>query len=98
MKKYGYFNNCVNWDAEDVCTLDGLSNMIENSIEITRKTFLKHTDREQTKDIELQLGYSAHFRQGLVMARDWAVSYYRSKLHGRRVYFFDHSAIEYVFT
>ena len=32
------------------------------------------------------------------MAADWAVSYHRSKLHGRRVYYFRHSAIEFVFT
>jgi len=31
------------------------------------------------------------------MARDWHVSYHRSRWHGAAVYFFRHSAIEYVF-
>jgi len=31
------------------------------------------------------------------ISKDWDVSYCRSKLHGKTVYFMVHSAIEYVF-
>jgi hypothetical protein len=34
----------------------------------------------------------------LTMAGDYHVEYFRSTLHGCRVYGFRHSAIEYVFT
>jgi hypothetical protein len=33
----------------------------------------------------------------LAMKRDFHVTYYAGRLHGKRVYFFKHSAIEYVF-
>lgn len=71
--------------------------MIADSIEVSRKTFLKHVDKEQLQDLEQTLGYDRHPKQGLTMAGDWHVSYHRSKLNGQRVYFFVHSAIEYVF-
>jgi len=71
--------------------------MIDDAIEITRKTFLKHVDRNSLKDTEISLGYEQHPRQGLTMAGDYYVSYHRSLLHNKRVYYFEHSAIEYVF-
>jgi len=95
---YQYFNNCVNWDRSDVHEDGGLCDMVDNSIDISRRTFLKHIDKESLEPLEDALGYSRHHKQGLVMANDWAVSYHRSVLHGQRVYYFKHSAIEYVFT
>ena len=67
--------------------------MIGDSIEITRRTFLKHVDLDDLKRWEEDLGYDRH----LHMASDYAVSYYRSKLHGKRVYYFTQSAVEHVF-
>ena len=89
-----FYNNCVNWDRKDV---DSLSQMIQDEVQITRRTFLKHVDREQMKELEADLGYEDHYSKGLTMARDWCVGYYKSKLHGKIVYFFRYSAIEYVF-
>jgi len=71
--------------------------MIDNSTDITRTTFLKHIEKIDMKLMEEQLGYCQDSRNGLTMAADRAVSYHRSKLHGKRVYFLNHSAIEYVF-
>jgi len=96
MKKQ-YFNNCVNWNRSDVNREGGLSDMINRSIDITRQTFLKHVDNTELKDIEQSLGYSNHPKRGLTMAGDWSVSYHRSKLHKKTVYYFRQSAIEYVF-
>ena len=92
---YRFYNNCVNWNRNDV---PALSEMINNSIQIERKTFRKHVDAAELLDIELLLSYDRHPSQGLTMAGDYHVSYHRSKLHEKRVYYFRHSAIEYVFT
>ena len=89
-----YFNNCVNWDRRDI---DGLTDMINNNLDISRKTFLKHIDKEEIQAVEDDLGYAQHPSQGLTMAGDYHISYHRSKLHGKRCYYFCHSGIEYVF-
>ena len=93
---YNFYSDCVSW-PEPAEKEGGLMDMIDNAIDITRKTFLQHINREDLQILEDALSYSKHPRQGLTMAADWAVSYHRSKLHGKRVYYFRHSAIEYVF-
>ena len=91
---YHFFSSCVAWPYERV---DALHEIIDNAIDITRNTFLKHVDREGLKEIEESLGYESHPAKGLTMAGDYHVSYARSSINGYRVYFFKHSAIEYVF-
>ncbi len=98
MQQYKYYNNCVSWPRRDVHAEGGLSDMIDDAIEITRKTFLNHVDRNEMEYLEISLGYSKHHSQGLTMAGDWHVSYHRSRLHGKRAYYFNNSCIEYVFT
>lgn len=92
-----YYCNCVSWPQKDVHADGGLISMIENAIDITRKTFLKHVDPCALKWAEQALGYEDHPKRGLTMAGDYHVSYHRSKLHGKVVYYFRHSSIEYVF-
>jgi len=77
---------------------DGLISMIDNSIEITRRTFLSKVDRDEFENLTSRLGYSLHLKWGLTMKDDFHVTYHRSKLRGERVYYFRHSAIEYIFT
>jgi len=91
---YKFYSDCVGW-PERADEPGGLSDMIDNAIDITRSTFLKYAD---ASELAYVLGYCKHPSQGLTMAGDWHVSYHRSKLHGKRVYYFTHSAIEYVFT
>jgi hypothetical protein len=67
--------------------------MVDNNIEITRSTFLKHVNRVDLKELETRLGYSRDFH----IINDWHVTYHRSKLEGKRVYYLCHSAIEYIF-
>lgn len=69
--------------------------MIDDSTEVTRATFLRHVCRDQVTSIERLLGYTPG---GMLMSQDSHVTYHKSKLHGKRVYYFRHSAIEYVFT
>jgi len=95
---YFYFNNCVNWNRADVHEEGGLCDMIDRAVDISRRTFLKHIDKGGLDIISVNLGYSLHHKQGLLMSQDLYVSYHRSMLHGVRVYYFRHSAIEYVFT
>lgn len=94
MKIYHYYRNCVCWPQRDVFCEGGLVDMINNRLKIIRRTFLKHVDRGELAALESQLGYDSSMR----MSDDWHVEYFRSTLHGRRVYGFRHSAIEYVFT
>lgn len=93
-----YVNNCVSWPARDVWAEGGLADMVNGALRVSRRTFLRHVNRESLSGIEASLGYEKHPMQGMTMAGDYAVSYYRSKLHGKTVYFLTHSAIEYVFT
>ena len=91
---YHYANSCVTTAPDDV---PSLIDMINNERRVSRRTFLQHVDREEMADIEKQLGYESHSKQGLTMAGDWAVSYHRSKWKGKRCYYFRWSAIEYYF-
>lgn len=94
MHDFHYSCSCVNWPPADV---GGLHDLIDESQQITRRTFLAHVEPIERKTVEYVLGYAAHPSGGLTMAGDWHVQYFRSRLHGRRVYGFVHSAIEYVF-
>lgn len=98
MNDFTYYNNCVNWKRSDVHCEGGLVDMTQSDITITRRTFLRHVNRQNLQELEADLGYAAHPSQGLTMAADWSVSYHRSKLHGKTVYYFCYSSIEYVFT
>ena len=92
-----YYNNCVGWDPSDVDAPGGLIEMQEDALEITRATFLRHVDRAAVARLEAELGYATRRRDGLVMEDDYHVTYHRGRLHGARVYYFVHSAIEFVF-
>jgi hypothetical protein len=95
MAAYRFHSSCVQWDREDLDTLHAL---IENAQDISRRTFLQHVDRGDLRNCEDELSYERHPRRGLTMAEDWHVSYHRSHCERfGRVYYFRHSAIEYVF-
>lgn len=97
MHDFHYSCSCVNWPPADVHCAGGLCDLIDDSQKITRRTFLAHVDRAARKTVEHVLGYAGHPSGGLTMAGDYHVEYFRSRWHGRRVYGFVHSAIEYVF-
>jgi len=71
--------------------------MVANAMSISRRSFLKHVNREDLSELEGCLGGASHPRRGLTIAGDRHVAYYRGKLHNERVYFMTHSAVEYVF-
>lgn len=92
--EFHFHSSCVCWERSDV---DNLSKMIDESSDITRATFLKHVDKDFMNEWERSAGYAIGREKGLRMANDFAVSYHKSKLHGQKVYYFRHSAIEHVF-
>jgi len=91
---YYFHRSCVDWPRPEV---KYLSQMIDDNIDITRSTFMSHVSKDDMDYLEQQLGYAKRKSDGLTMKDDWHVSYHRSKLKGERVYYFRHSAIEYVF-
>jgi len=91
---YRFYSDCVSWPRHDVDSEGGLCDLIDARLAITRRTFLQHVDRQRLAELEKNLGYGPW----LHMASDWHVEYFRSKWHGKRVYGFRHSAIEFVFT
>ncbi len=97
MHDFHSYRSCVDWPAADVHCAGGLCDLIDESQQITRRTFLAHVGMSERVNIEHVFGYAAHPSDGLTMAGDWHVEYFRSRWHGRRVYGFVHSAIEYVF-
>lgn len=94
---YSFHCDCVSWPPEDVHSKGGLSDMVDTEIDITRRTFLKHVDKEDLAELARSLGYEEHHTRGLTMANDWCISYHGGILHGKRCYYFRHSSIEYVF-
>lgn len=94
---YRFYHCCVDWPEGDVHCAGGLCDMISANREISRRTFLRHVDRADLRGLEADLSYETHPAKGLTMAADWHVSYHRSVLHGRRVYYFRNSGIEHVF-
>ena len=96
MTKYRYWRCCVNFPTQGP-EYDALVAMIDDNIMITRRTFRKHVDTESLAETEQNLGYELHPAKGMTMAGDWHVSYHCSKYKGKTVYYFRHSAIEYIF-
>jgi hypothetical protein len=92
--KLSFYSSCTGWPG-DVKHLDDL---IQGAKEIGRGTFLKHVDPDAMRDLENQLGYAKTSKQGLTMATDYHVAYFKSKLRGCEAVYFVWSAIEFVFT
>ena len=85
-KKLPYFNNCVNWDRNDV---EALTDLCDNAKDITLATLKRNVDPYDFKVLEEGFGFP--------LRRDYHVRYGKGLLHGRVAYFIIHSCIEYVF-
>lgn len=93
---YRYTTNCVNCDRN---FMDDLHHIIDNSKQITRKTFRTHVNLEELGWLEEDLGYVHDSRNGLTMKDDWHVTYHKSKMiNGNIVYYLQQSGIEHIFT
>ena len=94
MSAYKYLHDCVSCPRVDIVAL---IECIDNAIDITRRTFLKHVDRRDLDDHADSMGYELHPSRGLTMAADWAITYHRSTFKGSRCYYFQWSGIEHLF-
>lgn len=87
---YKYAFNCVSPP-----NVDDLVDMVDNAIDITYRTFIKHVDwRELARIFDY---YEWANGKGLRLKDDWAVTFHRSKYGKHRVYYVCHSSIEYIF-
>lgn len=76
--------------------LKELQYIIDHRREITYRTFLRHVGNNLVKEWNRWLGYENI--PCLSLKKDSCVHYYRSRLpNGKAVYYFVHSAIEYIF-
>lgn len=87
-----YFETtCVNSDGPSI------NNMTKRAREVTFRT-LQRVLGSSFKEMQAQLGYDVGAqRGGLRMAKDWAVSYWKSVYRGRPCYYFVWSHIEHIF-
>ncbi len=79
-----YTTNCVAHNANNVHLLDA---MIDESQQITYKTFRKHCNDDALREFD---------SQGVRLAKDYAVSFYKSRYEGKPCYYMVHSAIEHI--
>lgn len=82
-----YYKSCVSLPFTLVYS------MTYNSIEISRKTFLKHVDRKSLTFIEKYLGYHKDHK----MSSDKCVRYFKSTYDGKPCVYFLDFLIEHVF-
>lgn len=88
MSRFSYLTCCVNSTAQ---LIDG---MTESAQPISLATFKRRVDWWDWAESQ---GYSRTSREGLILAKDWHVAFFKSKYDGRPCYYVVHSAIEYIF-
>jgi hypothetical protein len=93
--KYTFATSCVGVPQSRV---PALHDMIDRAREITYRTFTKHVDPDELKELFPFYTWGPGRQEGLRLSDDWAVSFHRSKFEGRKCVYIRHSAIEYIFT
>jgi hypothetical protein len=93
---YRFYTSCIAWPPLDIQR--GLLPMQQQAVQITRNSFMTHVSKIHRQVMEANMGYALHCSQGLTIAGDPHVKYFRSMLHGQRVYFITWSGIELVYT
>jgi len=90
--KQQFHTSCINADGAVI------NKMKAEAKEITRRTFLNHVNRASLRYVEECCNYSAHHTQGLTMAGDKYIAYYKSRYEGIPCSYLVYSGIEYIFT
>jgi len=94
MKKLKYLCSCITCPEKD---LSALQKCIDDAKEISRRTFLYRVPHKDLQEHAYALGYARHHTQGMTMAADSYVKYYRSTFKGELCYFFVWSGIEQLY-
>lgn len=92
-RKLPFYKNCTQFSRRDTDKEGGLSDCVNNAREITYKTFVGKVDSEDLKMLSEHMGYGKYLK----LQDDYAVSFHKSKLFGKVVYYVTLSAIEYIF-
>jgi hypothetical protein len=82
-----FITDCISSDGESI------NAMKDGSVDISRSTFVRHTDNESRQDIERSLGYGKDFS----ITKDWHVGYSKGTYRGKPCVYMTWSAIEYIF-
>ena len=88
---FAYETCCVNSTAELI------TDMVERAREVTLTTLRRHCAGLVEWE-KCQLYATGNRRGGLRLAKDYAVSFFKSVYNGKPCYFIKHSAIEYIWT
>lgn len=73
-------------------TANAIDDMIDQSREITYKTFIKYVDCKELLNMFCEgFGWKS-------LKRDYHVRYFKSVYMGKPCYYLDHSSIEYIWT
>ena len=91
-----YLTDCVGCPGPNAG--QAIQDMVDAATNITRQTFRRHVNRSDLRVLESSMGYERWPQRGLTMAGDWHVSYHKSTFREVSVVYFQHSAIEYIFT
>ena len=86
-----YYTNCTVSGGEDIVE------MVDNAVEITLATFVRHTENNSRNELLRHLGYAIGAERGLHIKDDWHVSYWKGYYQGNPCVYLYHSAIEYIF-
>ena len=109
--KHQFFSDCVGWPEDLVTVPGGLCDCIDEEDDITIEQFLAAVDYDHVVEFTHGLHYTGptkiyndpehpkHNEEnfGMSMEEDYHVSYHRSKLLGKEVFYFKHSGIEHVY-
>jgi hypothetical protein len=90
MRNYRYVTTCVTAPGPE------MQRMEDSAVEVTLRTIRRHLDPDELRAFEQQFGYVRGRRDGLKLANDYCVTYYRSKYKGLRCYYIDHSCIFHI--
>ena len=88
MKDHYFVTTCVAARGEDITA------MLETAVQVTRGTYVRHTDDGSRRELEVGLGYDRF----MPITQDWHVGYFKGVYRGVPAYWLTWSAIEHVFT
>jgi hypothetical protein len=106
-----FFSDCISWPDDLVDVPGGLCDCRSDADDMRPHDFMRNVDMEDLTYKSYALGYTGPTKAhndpnhpehnsdsyGKSMEEDPCVSFFKSELFGRTVYFFTHSAIEHVY-
>jgi hypothetical protein len=88
MIKFQFAIDCTQSDGPSITA------MVASARQIQYRVFARYCDWQP---VARKLGYHIGSGKGLLLRRDWHVTYYHSKYKGAECYYMKWSAIEHVF-